>query len=67
MNRLLMYQRRLVSGQQDAVADGGTINITVNGLHFVSLTMRDQSFAAQSDDLKTRWETRSIEAHQSNG
>lgn len=60
-----MYQRRLVSGLQDAVADGETINITVNGFHFVSLSMRDQAFASQSDDLKTRWETRSIKAHKS--
>lgn len=63
MNRLLMYQRRLVSGQQDAVADGETINITVEGCHFVSVSTRDQAFASQSGDLKTRRETRSIEAH----
>lgn len=51
----LLVQQRLVSGRQDGVADGGTINITVTGLHFVSLTVRDQTFASQSDDLKTRW------------
>lgn len=53
-----MYQQRLVwrfGLAQDTVADGGTINITLTSLHFVSLTVCDQTFASQSDDLKTRW------------